>query len=248
MARRSTQHLTEMSTSNFLRGRGDGAWGWQFYHIHVPSVLKSGSLNLLEPSLHKSPLYKQKLKCTKIHLQTNCSTNYEPRLRKMTEGLRQDIADGNDGKWGRKLEMGSKSVFFIYSNSVEFNRDVGKNTEGISHVCYMPRPYNPFDLHSLTGLSNGRRVFSVRYEIKLHIQRALTSVFKSEATPNESQSSIRSSRCEICGRLSGIRRGFIPSTVVSLCQVSFNQGCIEMPVLKPLYQKDKRAKRDNFIK
>ena len=108
----------------------------------------------------------------------------------MTEGERQDSADGNNGKWGRKLETGSKSVFFSYSNSVEFNRDVGKITEIISRVCYMLRPYNPFELHTLTGLSNGRRVFSVRYEVKLHIQRALTSVFKSEATPNESQGSI----------------------------------------------------------
>jgi len=44
----------------------------------------------------------------------------------MSEGVRQDSADGNTGKWGRKLETGSKSVFFIYSNSVEFSRDVGK--------------------------------------------------------------------------------------------------------------------------
>jgi hypothetical protein len=27
-----------------------GAYGWQPYHLHVPTVLKSGSLNLLEPS------------------------------------------------------------------------------------------------------------------------------------------------------------------------------------------------------
>jgi len=27
-----------------------GAWGWQPYHIYAPTVLKSGSLNLLEPS------------------------------------------------------------------------------------------------------------------------------------------------------------------------------------------------------
>ena len=27
-----------------------GAEGWQPYHLHVPIVLKSGSLNLLEPS------------------------------------------------------------------------------------------------------------------------------------------------------------------------------------------------------
>ena len=27
-----------------------GSWSWQPYHLYVPIVLKSGSLNLLEPS------------------------------------------------------------------------------------------------------------------------------------------------------------------------------------------------------
>jgi hypothetical protein len=27
-----------------------GAWGWQLHHLHVPTVVKSGNLNLLEPS------------------------------------------------------------------------------------------------------------------------------------------------------------------------------------------------------
>jgi hypothetical protein len=27
-----------------------GAWGWQTYYLQVPIVLKSGNLNLLEPS------------------------------------------------------------------------------------------------------------------------------------------------------------------------------------------------------
>jgi len=26
------------------------AWGWQPHHLHVPNIMKSGSLNLLEPS------------------------------------------------------------------------------------------------------------------------------------------------------------------------------------------------------
>ena len=36
----------------FLGGgvKADVAQGWQPYHLHVPTVLKSGSLNLLEPS------------------------------------------------------------------------------------------------------------------------------------------------------------------------------------------------------
>ena len=51
MALRSTQSLTEMSTRNISWGvKAAGALGWQRYHFHVPIVLKSGSLNLLEHS------------------------------------------------------------------------------------------------------------------------------------------------------------------------------------------------------
>ena len=51
MALGSTQLLTEMSTRNISWGvKAAGAQGWQPYHLNVPNVLKSGSLNLLEPS------------------------------------------------------------------------------------------------------------------------------------------------------------------------------------------------------
>jgi hypothetical protein len=51
MALGLTQPLTEMSTRNSSwRVKAVGAYGWQPYQIHVPIVLKSGSLNLLEPS------------------------------------------------------------------------------------------------------------------------------------------------------------------------------------------------------
>jgi hypothetical protein len=50
MALGLTQPLTEMSTRNISWGvKAAGAYGWQPYHLHVPIVLKSGSLNLLEP-------------------------------------------------------------------------------------------------------------------------------------------------------------------------------------------------------
>jgi hypothetical protein len=46
-----TQPQTEMSTRNICRGiKAAGAFGWQIYHLHVPTVLKSGSLDLLQPS------------------------------------------------------------------------------------------------------------------------------------------------------------------------------------------------------
>ena len=45
------QPLKEMSTRNISWGvKAAGAYGWQLYHLHVPIVLKSGSLSLLEPS------------------------------------------------------------------------------------------------------------------------------------------------------------------------------------------------------
>ena len=45
------QPLTGMSTSNISWGvKAAGAYGWQPYHLHVPTVLKCGSLILLEPS------------------------------------------------------------------------------------------------------------------------------------------------------------------------------------------------------
>jgi hypothetical protein len=51
MALGLTQCLTEMSTRNMYWGvKVASAEGWQLYHFHVPNVLKSGSLKLMEPS------------------------------------------------------------------------------------------------------------------------------------------------------------------------------------------------------
>ena len=65
-----TQPVTEMSTRNISWGvKAAGAYGWQPYRLHVPNVMKSWSLNLLEPSgpvqacngialpLHESSIY-----------------------------------------------------------------------------------------------------------------------------------------------------------------------------------------------
>jgi hypothetical protein len=51
MALRSTQPLTEMNTMDVSWGvKAAGVCGSQPYYLHVPTVLKSGSLGLLEPS------------------------------------------------------------------------------------------------------------------------------------------------------------------------------------------------------
>jgi hypothetical protein len=47
----STQPLTEMSTRNTSWGvKVAGAYDWKPYHLYVPTVIKSGSFNLLELS------------------------------------------------------------------------------------------------------------------------------------------------------------------------------------------------------
>jgi len=51
MALGQTLPLIEMSTRNISWGvKAAGAQGWQPYHLHMPIVLKSGSLKPLEPS------------------------------------------------------------------------------------------------------------------------------------------------------------------------------------------------------
>ena len=46
----STQPLAEMSTKDVSwKIKAAGAYGWQSYYLHMPIVLKYGSLNLLEP-------------------------------------------------------------------------------------------------------------------------------------------------------------------------------------------------------
>jgi len=51
MALGSTQPLAEMSTRNISwGGKAAGAYGWQPYNLRVPTISKSGSLNLLETS------------------------------------------------------------------------------------------------------------------------------------------------------------------------------------------------------
>jgi hypothetical protein len=51
MALGVTQPLTEMTIRNISSGlKAAGAQGWKPYYIHVPIVLKFGSLNILKPS------------------------------------------------------------------------------------------------------------------------------------------------------------------------------------------------------
>jgi hypothetical protein len=51
MALGSTQPLNRNEYREYFLGvKAAGEQGWQPYHLHVPIVMKYGSLNLLEPS------------------------------------------------------------------------------------------------------------------------------------------------------------------------------------------------------
>ena len=77
-------HLTEMSTRNISwRVKAAGAYGWQPYHLHVPTVLKYGSLSLLEPSgpvqacAGKALPLPEKVKLQTTSLNTDDDDDYE---------------------------------------------------------------------------------------------------------------------------------------------------------------------------
>jgi hypothetical protein len=54
-----------MGTRNISRGvKVTGVYGWQPYHLHVPTVIKYGSLNLLEHSRASPGLYRDSITIT----------------------------------------------------------------------------------------------------------------------------------------------------------------------------------------
>jgi hypothetical protein len=62
MALESTQPLEETSTMNISLGvKAAAAYGWRPYLLHVPVVLKSGYLNLLDISWYVVGLYRDYL-------------------------------------------------------------------------------------------------------------------------------------------------------------------------------------------
>jgi hypothetical protein len=73
-----TQPLTERSTRNISWGvKAAGAYGTP-YHLHVPTVLKSGSLKLLEPSGPvKGMLLTKDASQTMVRYNLNITENYQ---------------------------------------------------------------------------------------------------------------------------------------------------------------------------
>lgn len=65
----STQPLTKMNTRNISWCVKEvGASGWQPYRLNVPTVMKSGILNLLEHSAHEEGLQKKSVTIRKENI------------------------------------------------------------------------------------------------------------------------------------------------------------------------------------
>jgi hypothetical protein len=86
MVLRSNQPVAEISTRNISWGvKVASALDWQPYHLHVSNVMKSGSLNLLEPSWLSRPVQRllyifiyiviwiQPLPCQNCSCNLNCN-------------------------------------------------------------------------------------------------------------------------------------------------------------------------------
>jgi len=58
---------------HFLGVKAAGVWGWQPHHLHVQNVMKSGSLNLLEPSGPHRACYRTPLPFLQKIVQKSCS-------------------------------------------------------------------------------------------------------------------------------------------------------------------------------
>jgi hypothetical protein len=69
---------------HFLRVKAGGAWGWRPLHLHVPNVMNSGSLNLLEPSGAHQACYG-----TAFHLLISVRGWVDPRVILQAECLCQ---------------------------------------------------------------------------------------------------------------------------------------------------------------
>ena len=93
----------------FLGVKAAGASGWHPYHLHVPIVLKSGSLNLLEPS---EPVQA----CNGIALPLRETEIFALRL--FSYGAR-----GSAVGWGTTLQAGRSRVRFPMV-SLEFFIDI----------------------------------------------------------------------------------------------------------------------------
>ena len=87
MALGLTQPLTEMSTTNIsCMVKAADVYGWQPYHLHVPIVLKSGSLILQEPSGPVQACNGIVLQHPKYRLENTCIF-YSPHFNIVTKTL-----------------------------------------------------------------------------------------------------------------------------------------------------------------
>ena len=75
------------SENEFLRVKAAGASGGRPHHLHVPNVMKSGSLNLLEPSGPHRPCYGAPLPLPYVIVTDGTVRKDEYVYTKRTEGV-----------------------------------------------------------------------------------------------------------------------------------------------------------------
>jgi len=93
MALASIQPLVKMSTRNIPGVKAAGAWVW-LHHLHVPNVMKFGSLNLLEPSGPHRACYGTSLPLPLRFIQgvTNSSVVHDERKSRLMKRKYFEIA------------------------------------------------------------------------------------------------------------------------------------------------------------
>ena len=134
----SNQPLSEMNTRNISWGiKAAGAWGWQPYHLHVPIVLKSGSLNLLEPS---GPVHV----CTGIAVPYLLSQSFDlPLLFTILRILQAHLSSDLRDIGHRKLRYQGAHC---HPTATNINRDTHRNTivqlPSASSSSYIASTYN----------------------------------------------------------------------------------------------------------
>jgi len=74
----STQPLTKEYQVYFVRGKAAGAYGWQPYHLNVPTVLTAGRINHLEPSGPVQTCTRLGLRFYSVSLHTTSNHSHGP--------------------------------------------------------------------------------------------------------------------------------------------------------------------------
>jgi len=133
MALGLTQTLKEMSTRNIPWGvKVAGSKGWQPYHLRVPIVLKSGSLNLLEPS---GPVQA----CNGIALLLPLPSLFSLFQRRILEFPSLPVVSTENSVFSAKIETSIRNETYIHLTDVYCCQRVLSSMSANISDCYVTR-------------------------------------------------------------------------------------------------------------